>query len=96
MTAGLEPGEAQRAALSKLCQIYWFPLYVYVRGRGHSVPDAQDLTQGFFERLLEKEKTNRMLQALDLFERAVKSSDKNPIAASGLVRVRHRLSVDAP
>ena len=41
-------------ALAKLCQTYWFPLYAYVRRQGHSAPDAQDLTQGFFERLLER------------------------------------------
>jgi RNA polymerase sigma-70 factor (ECF subfamily) len=43
-----------RDALSKLCQVYWYPLYAYVRWRGHSREDAQDLTQEFFARLLEK------------------------------------------
>jgi RNA polymerase sigma factor (sigma-70 family) len=42
-----------RAALEKLCQTYWYPLYAYVRRRGHSPEDAQDLTQEFFARLLE-------------------------------------------
>ena len=37
-----------------LCQIYWYPLYAYVRRQGHSPDDAQDLTQEFFARLLEK------------------------------------------
>jgi DNA-directed RNA polymerase specialized sigma24 family protein len=41
-------------ALGELCRVYWYPLYVYARGRGHTVEDAQDLTQGFFCRLLEK------------------------------------------
>jgi RNA polymerase sigma factor (sigma-70 family) len=41
-----------RAALEKLCQTYWYPLYAYVRRRGHSVQDAQDSTQEFFARLL--------------------------------------------
>ncbi len=41
-------------ALAKLCQTYWFPLYTYVRRRGHSSEDAQDLTQEFFARLLER------------------------------------------
>jgi RNA polymerase sigma-70 factor (ECF subfamily) len=44
-----------RKALEKLCQAYWFPLYAYVRRRGHSVEDAQDLTQEFFARLLERQ-----------------------------------------
>src|SRR5713101_2250946 len=42
------------AALEKLCRTYWYPLYAYVRRQGHSPHDAQDLTQGFFARLLEK------------------------------------------
>ena len=42
-----------RDALSKLCQTYWPPLYAYVRRRGCSPEDAQDLTQGFFAHLLE-------------------------------------------
>jgi RNA polymerase sigma-70 factor (ECF subfamily) len=43
-----------QAALEKLCQTYWYPLYAYVRRRGHSPQDAQDLTQAFFARLLER------------------------------------------
>jgi RNA polymerase sigma factor (sigma-70 family) len=41
-------------ALSRLCQTYWYPLYAYVRRRGYSPSDAQDLTQEFFARLLER------------------------------------------
>src|SRR5437867_6197716 len=41
-------------ALAKLCQRYWYPLYVFVRRQGQSPEDAQDLVQGFFARLLEK------------------------------------------
>jgi DNA-directed RNA polymerase specialized sigma24 family protein len=41
------------AALAQLCQTYWPPLYTYVRSRGHSVHDAQDLTQSFFAYLIE-------------------------------------------
>lgn len=39
-------------ALEKLCRTYWYPLYAYVRRKGHSAHDAQDLTQGFFAHLL--------------------------------------------
>jgi RNA polymerase sigma-70 factor (ECF subfamily) len=42
------------AALEQLCSSYWHPLYSYIRRRGHSPEDAQDLTQTFFARLLEK------------------------------------------
>lgn len=41
-------------ALAKLCEDYWYPLYAFVRRRVHDVHEAQDLTQGFFARLLEK------------------------------------------
>jgi RNA polymerase sigma factor (sigma-70 family) len=43
-----------REALSRLCQAYWYPLYSFARRRGHSAEDAQDLTQEFLARLLEK------------------------------------------
>lgn len=39
-------------ALQKLCTTYWLPIYSYLRRRGHSVPDAEDLTQGFFAYVL--------------------------------------------
>jgi RNA polymerase sigma factor (sigma-70 family) len=41
-------------ALEELCRAYWFPLYAYVRRRGHTKEDAEDLTQAFFARFLEK------------------------------------------
>jgi RNA polymerase sigma-70 factor (ECF subfamily) len=50
---GRDESEARRA-LAELCQLYWFPLYGYVRRRGHAHEAAQDLTQEFFARLLEK------------------------------------------
>lgn len=46
--------ETAHAALSQLCQTYWPPLYTFVRSRGYSVHDAQDLTQSFFAFLIEK------------------------------------------
>jgi len=48
--------EAQgREALARLCQIYWYPLYAFVRRQGHGPQDAQDLTQEFFVQLLDKD-----------------------------------------
>ena len=41
-------------ALAALCQIYWPPLYSYLRRHGHDREEAQDLVQGFFARLLER------------------------------------------
>jgi RNA polymerase sigma-70 factor (ECF subfamily) len=51
---GGSEGEVSQS-LETLCQRYWPPLYAYVRHRGHSPHDAQDLTQAFFARLLEKD-----------------------------------------
>jgi RNA polymerase sigma factor (sigma-70 family) len=45
--------EVAQAALAELCQTYWAPLYSFVRSRGYSVHDAQDLTQSFFAYLIE-------------------------------------------
>ena len=42
-------------ALAELCRVYWYPLYAYVRRLGRSAEDAQDLTQEFFARLIEKQ-----------------------------------------
>ncbi|MGO8839211.1 MAG: RNA polymerase sigma factor [Limisphaerales bacterium] len=42
-------------SLEKLCRVYWLPLYTYIRRQGESPHDAQDLTQEFFARLLEKD-----------------------------------------
>jgi len=42
-----------REALEQLCRAYWYPLYAFVRSRGYSAADAQDLTQAFFARIIE-------------------------------------------
>ena len=52
LAAGRNDTTRARMALAQLCETYWYPLYVYVRRRGHSLHDAQDLTQEFFARLL--------------------------------------------
>src|SRR4029079_9748039 len=49
-----EASPEARAALAQLCADYWYPLYAYVRRRGHDADGAHDLTQAFFARLLEK------------------------------------------
>lgn len=52
-TAAQSNVQGGAAALAELCRLYWYPLYVFARRRGHSPDDAQDLTQGFFLHLLE-------------------------------------------
>ena len=53
MIAAQDDTGAGKAALAKLCQQYWYPLYAFARRRGYSPHDAQDLTQGFFLQILE-------------------------------------------
>jgi len=43
-----------REAIEKLCRTYWYPVYAFARKRGHSPDDAQDVTQEFFARVLQK------------------------------------------
>jgi RNA polymerase sigma-70 factor (ECF subfamily) len=43
-----------REAMEKLCRAYWYPLYAFVRYSGHAADEAQDLTQAFFTRIIEK------------------------------------------
>jgi RNA polymerase sigma-70 factor (ECF subfamily) len=57
LVGAARPDEASqtraREALEELCRAYWYPLYAFVRSRGYSAADAQDLTQAFFARFIE-------------------------------------------
>jgi RNA polymerase sigma-70 factor (ECF subfamily) len=64
-------------ALATLCGLYWFPLYAYVRGRGASPEEAEDLTQGFFAHLLEKEALKRVDPAKGRFRSFLLASLRN-------------------
>lgn len=52
---GIHRSTEMESALGDLCQTYWYPLYAYVRRRCQSREDAEDLTQGFFEKFLSKD-----------------------------------------
>ena len=54
LAAGQLDSPQAAAALETLCRSYWYPLYAYVRRRGHESEDAKDLTQDFFTQLLRK------------------------------------------
>ncbi|MBM3758490.1 MAG: sigma-70 family RNA polymerase sigma factor [Acidobacteria bacterium] len=54
LTAARPSAPGAREALEQLCRTYWYPLYAYIRRRGYGMHDAQDLTQGFLEHLLER------------------------------------------
>ena len=51
----LEAGLGGAAALEKLCSHYWYPVYAWIRSRGHGPEEAQDLTQDFFSSLLRRD-----------------------------------------
>jgi RNA polymerase sigma-70 factor (ECF subfamily) len=54
LAAGRKSTPQADVALEQLCRTYWYPLYAYVRRQGKSKEDAEDLTQAFFARLLER------------------------------------------
>ena len=54
VAAGGPGGPKARESLTALCSAYWYPLYAYIRRRGYPPEQAQDLTQDFFARILEK------------------------------------------
>jgi RNA polymerase sigma-70 factor (ECF subfamily) len=59
LAAGGRSSAEGAAAFDALCRLCWRPLYCYVRRRGFSTEDAQDLTQSFFARLMENESIGR-------------------------------------
>jgi RNA polymerase sigma factor (sigma-70 family) len=72
--------EAARAALADLCQTYWRPLYTFVRSRGYSVDDAQDLTQSFFAFFIERKIYERADREKGKFRSFLLASLKNFLA----------------
>jgi RNA polymerase sigma factor (sigma-70 family) len=72
--------ERARAALAELCQTYWTPLYTFVRTRGYSVHDAQDLIQSFFAHLIEHEIYARTEPAKGRFRSFLLAALKNFLA----------------
>ena len=54
LAAGRGSSPEAEVALEELCRTYWFPLYVYIRRQTSTREDAEDLTQAFFARFLEK------------------------------------------
>ena len=74
-----EPKMAE-AALAELCQVYWAPLYGFVRARGHAVHDAQDLTQSFFAYVLEHKVYARADRQKGKFRSFLLASLKNFLA----------------
>ncbi|MGI9240901.1 MAG: RNA polymerase sigma factor [Verrucomicrobiales bacterium] len=73
--------DAQRRALEQLCHDYWYPLYAFLRRSGKSQVDAEDLTQGFFERFLTREDFKRATPERGRFRSYLLTSLKNYVAS---------------
>lgn len=80
LAAGRVDDSDAQAALSQLCESYWYPLYAYVRRRLNNVDDAQDLTQSFFAHLLEKGAVARADRTRGRFRAFLLTAVKNFLA----------------
>src|SRR2546430_2186083 len=79
------PTPAAQAALEKLCRTYWRPVYGFVRREGYKPEEAQDLTQAFFARLLERRDLETVREERGLFRSYLLAALKN-----FLFKARHR------
>jgi RNA polymerase sigma-70 factor (ECF subfamily) len=77
LAAGEQQCEGAREALTRLCEVYWYPLYAYVRRRVEDAHEAKDLTQSFFGHLLEKQTIARADPARGRFRAFLLTSLKN-------------------
>jgi RNA polymerase sigma-70 factor (ECF subfamily) len=78
--AGDSQSSGSQAALERLCQTYWYPLYAYVRGRGYAEQDAKDLTQGFFAQVLKRKGLRGLLPGRVKFRSFLLTALKNFLA----------------
>jgi len=80
LASGQSNSTHARQALEALCQTYWAPTYAFLRRKGHSREDAQDLTQGFFLHLLEKSALGKVNPSKGRFRSFLLVSVKNFLA----------------
>src|SRR6185436_5495460 len=80
VAAGRQSNSQAEQALGELCRMYWYPLYAYVRRRGNNPEEAEDLTQGFFARLLEKNYISDVTPGVGRFRSFLLTSLKHFIA----------------
>ncbi len=78
----VEAGDSRdgEEALEQLCRTYWYPLYAFARRNGTSPVEAQDLTQGFFESLLESHTVGKADPEIGKFRSFLLASFKNFIS----------------
>jgi RNA polymerase sigma-70 factor (ECF subfamily) len=76
-------GESTQAtsAMERLCRIYWYPLYGFIRRRGFAVEDAQDMTQEFFSRMLQRDFLKNVAREKGRFRTFLLTALKNFLAS---------------
>lgn len=79
IAAGSTDSVVARPALQALCSIYWYPLYSFVRRQGFNASDAEDITQGFFTNLLERNSLRGLDRAKGRFRSFLLASLRNHI-----------------
>lgn len=77
-------GDSRRTAVSQLCKDYWTPLYLYIRKLGRSSEDAEDIVQGYFARILDR----------DAFEKVSASGDRGKFRSWLLTGLKNYLVND--
>ncbi len=80
LAAGDSASPQHEQALSRLCQAYWFPLYAYLRRRGHDRHQAEDWTQAFFVQMLDKRRLSGVSPKPGKFRSFLLTSLKNFVA----------------
>lgn len=82
-SAGLRGSTQAQAALADLCSTYWFPLFTFARRSGHDPAQAEDLTQGFFETLIERDFLQDVDRSQGRFRSFLLAAFKHYIANQG-------------
>ena len=80
LAAREKDGDAAHEALAGLCSTYWYPLYAFIRRQGASPDDAEDLTQEFFFRFLERNSIEHVHPAAGKFRSFLLACLKNFLA----------------
>jgi DNA-directed RNA polymerase specialized sigma24 family protein len=80
LSAGRKSSPHSERALAELCQTYWYPLYAFVRRKGHGKEDAEDLTQAFFETVLENNPLEGLTSERGRFRAFLLAAMKNFLA----------------
>ena len=83
LLSGQSQAPGYQAALGELYRIYWYPLYAYIRRRGHTPEEAQDLTQGFFLHLLDHKTLGRADPLKGKFRSFLLGSLQNYLSTEG-------------